>query len=142
MLPSYCSDFYSDGFNMHHRAREHELVPESCFIWALIQQDRNPPHSSSISQGATNHPCPHVSSGALIIPALHGQGEQGLIAAGSGGTGGHWGALVAFPFSRARDPIPGTAQTLLAALPWAQQGAELCLCVFQSELSGDKRDRG
>lgn len=53
---------------------------------------------------------------------------------------GDWGALAAFPFSKARDPIPGTAQTLLAALTWAHQGAELCLCVFQSQLSGDKRD--
>lgn len=77
------------------------------------------------------------SSGALTIPGLSDQGEQGLIAAGTGGTGGALGALAAFPFSKARDPIPGTAQTLLAVLTWEHQGAELCLCVLQSQLSGD-----
>lgn len=89
--------------------------------------------------GNNKPPCEDVSSGAPTIPGLYSQGEQGLIAAGSGGTGG---ALAAFPFSRARHPIPGAAQTLLAVLTWARQGVELCLCVLQSQLHGDKREGG
>lgn len=112
---------------------------KSCFSWALLQQDRNPPQSRSISQGAANPPaggCQPRSSGRPRPAWPGGAGADCCWLSWS------WGALAAFPSCRPGDPIPGTAQTLLAALTWAHQGAELCLCVLQSRLSGDERDGG
>lgn len=108
---------------------------KSCFSWALSRTGSHP-RAAAFPREEQTRQLEDASSGAAAVPGRSGHGEQGLIAAGSAGAGGHW------QHSHSADPIPGTAQTLLAAPTWAQQGAELCLCVLQSQLSGDERDGG